>query len=122
MRGYSLIETLIVVCIAALFIGLAMFATSGYREQSKATANVELRKVAIDQMYEQYALSADEIWLQSAKAELTRRGMTGPTPLNRQTLAVYVDATGPYDPAFVVPGRYDAKTLDALGLSEPKLP
>jgi prepilin-type N-terminal cleavage/methylation domain-containing protein len=121
MRGFSLIEILIAVCVVSLFIGLTFWATAGYREKFKASVNVELRQVAIDQLYETHGITADEIWLQSAKAELTRRGMTGPKPLNRQTLAVYVDATGPYDPAFVVPDRYDPQTLQALGLDEPDL-
>ena len=121
MRGFSLIETLMVACIAAVLIGLTLFVLSDYRERHADTIDAELRNVEIDQIYEQRGITADEIWLASARAELARRGLVGPLDLNRQTLAVYVDATGPYEPPFVVPDRYDPQTLAALGLDEPVL-
>jgi type II secretory pathway pseudopilin PulG len=119
MRGFSLIETLMVACIAAVLIGLTLFVLSDYRERHAGTIDAELREVAIDQIYEQRGITADEIWIASARAELARRGLVGPLDLNRQTLAVYVDASGPYDPALVIPDRYDPQTLAALGLTEP---
>jgi prepilin-type N-terminal cleavage/methylation domain-containing protein len=121
MRAFSLIEILFVICIVGICASLVVVATSDYRKVQAISRDARLREVAIDQLYEQHALSADEIWLASARAELARRGLTGPTPLNRQTLAVYVDSTGPYEPAFVVPNRYDPQTLHALGLDEPVL-
>lgn len=123
MRGFTLIETLVVVCIVAILISVGIGGASAlvnYREaQKQATASV-MRQVAIDRLYETHALSADEIWQAAAKAELLRRGLPGPFELNQQTLAVYLDATGPYDPPFVVPDRYDPVTLQALGLAEPE--
>jgi prepilin-type N-terminal cleavage/methylation domain-containing protein len=121
-NGFSIIEMLIVVCILAIALTLGIVGTKKLREFRDARA-VEVasvkRKVAIDQMYERHGISADEIWLQSAKSELTRRGLAGPYEINRQTLAVYLDHLS-LDPAFVVPDRYDARTLQALGLSEPE--
>jgi prepilin-type N-terminal cleavage/methylation domain-containing protein len=119
MRAFSLIEILFVLCIVCICASLVVVATSDYRKGQAITRDARLRQVAIDQLYEQHAITADEIWLASARAELARRGLAGPTPLNRQTLAVYVDATGPYDPPLVVPDRYDPQTLAALGLDEP---
>ena len=123
MRGFTLIETLAAVCILAILIAIGIGTASAlvnYREaQEQATASV-LRQVAIDRLYETHALSADEIWQAAAKAELSRRGLPGPVELNQQTLAVYLDATGPYDPPFVVPNRYDPLTIQALGLTEPE--
>jgi prepilin-type N-terminal cleavage/methylation domain-containing protein len=121
MRGFTLIEVMFVICIMGIVGSLVVVATSDYGRGQAVTRDARLREVAIDQLYEQHALSADEIWLASARAELARRALAGPTPLNRQTLAVYVDATGPYEPAFIVPDRYHPQTLEALGLDEPAL-
>jgi len=121
-NGFSIVEMLIVVCILAIALTLGIVGTKKLREFRDARA-VEVasvkRKVAIDQMYERHGISADEIWLQSAKSELTRRGLAGPYEINRQTLAVYLEHLS-LDPAFVAPDRYDARTLQALGLSEPE--
>jgi prepilin-type N-terminal cleavage/methylation domain-containing protein len=121
-NGFSIIEMLIVVCILAIGISLTMYGWSSLKvmqtQQAVEVAAVK-RKAAIDQMYDQHGISADEIWLQATKSELTRRGLAGPYELNPQTLAVYLDNLS-LDPVFVVPDRYDARTLQALGLNEPE--
>lgn len=122
MRGFTMIETLIMVAIVAAALTFALIATGKARDVVlgiNATHTEAKRKVAIDQMYDTHGITADEIWLQAAKSELLRRGLSGPSPLTRQSLAAYLDGLN-LDPPFAVPDRYDARTLQALGLPEPE--
>lgn len=135
-NGFSLVQTLVVIVIAAIIIGVLWPAlTKAYRTTTTEAVDDALRTAAVEKMYEERGIQANEIYAATAKAEWARRGWAWPAhdPINpaipyyytsehvaAQLQALFPDPNNPPNPPFTVPSRTSRQALIDQGLPEPE--